>query len=52
MLGELRQAVAAAHDRRGQIEVERRNRSEAEHLTKTCFSELAMSLEDVVTSVE
>jgi chromosome segregation protein len=53
MLGELRQAAAAAHDRRGQIEVERaRIESEAEHLTKTCFSELAMSLEDVVTSVE
>jgi chromosome segregation protein len=53
MLGELRQAVAAAHDLRGQIEVERaRIESEAAHLTKTCFSELAMSLEDVVTSVE
>ena len=53
VLGELRQAAAAAHDRRGQIEVERaRIESEAEHLTKTCFSELAMSLEDVVTSVE
>lgn len=53
MLGELRQAAAAAHDRRGQIEVERaRIESEADHLTKTCFSELAMSLEDVVTSVE
>jgi chromosome segregation protein len=53
MLAELRQAVAAAHDHRGQIEVERvRIESEAAHLTKTCFSELAMSLEDVVTSVE
>lgn len=53
MLGELRQAAGAAHDRRGQIEVERaRIESEADHLTKTCFSELAMSLEDVVTSVE
>jgi chromosome segregation protein len=53
MLGELRQAVAAAHDRRGEIQVERaRIESEAEHLTKTCFSELAMSLEDVVTSIE
>jgi chromosome segregation protein len=52
-LGELRQAVAAAHDRKGQIEVERaRIESEAEHLTRTCFSELAMSLDDVVTSVE
>ncbi len=53
MLGELRQASAAAHDRRAQIEVERaRIESEAEHLTRTCFTELAMSLEDVVTSVE
>ena len=53
ILGELRQAAAAAHDRRGQIEVERaRIESEADHLTKTCLSELAMSLEDVVTSVE
>ena len=53
MLGELRQAAAAAHDRRGQIEVERaRIESEAAHLTRTCFTELAMSLEDVVTSVE
>jgi len=52
-LGELRQASAAAHDRRGHIEVERaRIESEAAHLTKTCFAELAMSLEDVVTSVE
>lgn len=53
MLAELRQAAAAAHQRRGQIEVERaRIESEADHLTKTCFSELAMTLEDVVTSVE
>ncbi|MEK6285061.1 MAG: AAA family ATPase [Acidobacteriota bacterium] len=52
-LGEQRQASATAHDRRAQIEVERaRIESEAEHLTRTCFSELAMSLEDVVTSVE
>src|SRR5262249_11925895 len=35
------------------LEVERaRIESEAEHLTRACFSELAMSLEDVVTSVE
>jgi chromosome segregation protein len=53
MLVELRQAAAAAHDRRTQSEVERvRIESEAEHLTRTCFSELAMSLEDVVISVE
>ena len=52
-LGELRQATAAAHDHRGHIEVERaRIESEAEHLTRSCFSELSMSIEDVVTSVE
>jgi chromosome segregation protein len=49
----VRQATAAAHDHRGHIEVERaRIESEAEHLTRSCFSELAMSIEDVVTSVE
>ena len=53
LLTEVRQAAAAAHERRGQIEVERaRAESEGEHLTRTCFSELAMTLEDVVTSVE
>jgi chromosome segregation protein len=52
-LSELRQLASNAHDRRGQIEVERaRIQSDAEHLTRTCFSELAMTLEDVVTSVE
>src|ERR1041384_999046 len=51
LTGELRQATAAAHERRGQIEVERaKTESDAEHLARTCFSELAMSLEDVVTS--
>ncbi|MEK6299209.1 MAG: AAA family ATPase [Acidobacteriota bacterium] len=53
MLSEMRQAVSAAHDRRSQFEIERaRIESEAEHLARTCLSELAMSLEDVVTSVE
>ena len=53
LLTEMRQAASAAHDRRGQFEVERaRIESEAQHLARTCFSELAMSLEDVVTSVE
>ncbi|HEU4389449.1 MAG TPA: AAA family ATPase [Blastocatellia bacterium] len=53
ILTELRQTAGAAHERRSQIEVERaRTESEALHLRKTCFSELAMSLEDVVTSVE
>ena len=53
MLAELRQQSEAVRDRRGQLEVERaRIESEAEHLTRTCFSELAMTLEDVVTSVQ
>jgi chromosome segregation protein len=53
LTGELRQAAAAAHHRRSQIELERvRIESDAEHLARTCFSELAMSLEDVVTSAE
>jgi chromosome segregation protein len=52
-LSELRQLGSAAHDRRGQIEVDRaRIQSDAEHLTRTCYAELAMTLEDVVTSVE
>jgi chromosome segregation protein len=53
MLAELRQQSEAVRDRRSQLEVERaRIESEAEHLTRTCFSELAMTLEDVVTSVQ
>jgi chromosome segregation protein len=52
-LTDLRQQAAALRDRRGNLEVERaRIESEAEHLTRICFSELAMSLEDVVASVE
>ncbi|MCI0485834.1 MAG: hypothetical protein L0229_04450 [Blastocatellia bacterium] len=52
-LSQQRQAASLAHDRRGEIEVElARIESEAEHLSKTCFSELAMPLEDVVTSIE
>jgi chromosome segregation protein len=53
LLSEMRQAASAARDRRGQFEVERaRIESETEHLARMCISELAMSLEDVVTSVE
>jgi chromosome segregation protein len=53
IVSEVRQATAAAHDHRSHIEVERaRIELEAEHLTRSCFSELAMSIEDVVTSVE
>jgi chromosome segregation protein len=52
-LTDLRQEATALRDRRGNLEVERaRIESEAEHLTRTCFSELAMPLEDVVASVE
>jgi chromosome segregation protein len=53
MLAEMRQAEAEARDRRGHVEVEQaRIESEAEHLARACHTELAMSLEDVVTSVE
>ncbi|HEX8185646.1 MAG TPA: hypothetical protein VF747_12860, partial [Blastocatellia bacterium] len=49
----LRQQLASVRDRRGNLEVERaRIESEAEHLTRTCFSELAQTLEEVVRSVE
>jgi chromosome segregation protein len=52
-LTQLRQSAAAAHDARSQVQIESaRIESEAEHLMRTCFSELAMSLEDVVTSFE
>jgi chromosome segregation protein len=50
---ELRQQATALRDLRGNLEVERaRIESEAEHLTRACFSELAVPLEDVVMSVE
>ncbi|HWP45373.1 MAG TPA: hypothetical protein VNO14_19180, partial [Blastocatellia bacterium] len=53
LLSQLRQEAASAHDRRSQMEVERaRVESEAEHLSRTCFSELAQTLEEVVASVE
>jgi chromosome segregation protein len=53
MLTLLRQESTAAHDRRGHLEVEyARLESEAGHLARTCFAELAMSIEDVVTSYE
>ncbi|MEN3333430.1 MAG: chromosome segregation protein [Blastocatellia bacterium] len=53
LLTNLRQQSEAVRDRRGHLDVERaRIESEAEHLTRDCFSELAMTLEDVVTSVE
>jgi chromosome segregation protein len=53
LLTNLRQQSSLVRDRRGHLEVERaRIEAEAEHLTRDCFSELAMPLEDVVTSVE
>jgi chromosome segregation protein len=53
LLTDLRQQSEAVRDRRGHLEVERaRIQAEAEHLTRDCFSELAMSLEEVVMSVE
>src|SRR5205085_5511744 len=53
LLTNLRQQSEAVRDRRGHLEVERaRIESEAEHLTRDCFSELAITLGDVVMSVE
>lgn len=53
LLAELRQQFSTAQERRGQLEVERaRVESDASHLSKICFSDLAMSIEDVVTSAE
>jgi chromosome segregation protein len=53
LLADLRQQSDSVRDRRGHLEVERaRIESEAEHLTRDCFAELAMPLADVVTSVE
>ncbi|MFL6275217.1 MAG: AAA family ATPase [Blastocatellia bacterium] len=53
LLADLRQQSESVRDRRGHLEVERaRIESEAEHLTRDCFAELAMPLADVVTSVE
>jgi len=52
-LGQLRHEVSATRDRRSQIEIESaRTQSEAEHLKKDCLSDLGMTIEDVVTSVE
>jgi chromosome segregation protein len=50
MLAEIRQQATVVRDQRGHMEVERaRVESEADHLTRTCFAELAMTLEEVVT---
>jgi chromosome segregation protein len=51
LLSQMRQKARAVQDRRSQLEVERaRIHSEAEHLARIARSELAMSIEDVVTS--
>ncbi len=48
-LSELRQQATAARDRRSHTEIElTRVKSDAEHLARTCFSELAMTLEEVL----
>jgi chromosome segregation protein len=52
-LSELRQQATAARDRRSQTEIElTRVKSDAEHLARTCFSELAMTLEEVLARQE
>ena len=53
MLVDLRQRSAASHARKGQLDVEKaRTEADAEHLAKSCFSELAVPLADVVTEAE
>jgi chromosome segregation protein len=48
-LVEFRQNATLLRDQRGHLEVERaRVESEARHLTRTCFAELAMTLEEVI----
>jgi chromosome segregation protein len=50
MLAQLRQQSTAVRDERSHLEIERaRVESEAEHLTRTCFAELAMTLDEVLT---
>jgi chromosome segregation protein len=52
-LAEFRQNATIVRDQRGHLQVERaRIESEAEHLTRTCFAELAMTLEEVVAQQE
>jgi chromosome segregation protein len=52
-LVECRQSATLLRDQRGHLEVERaRVESEAQHLTRTCFAELAMTLEEVIAQQE
>jgi chromosome segregation protein len=52
-LQDLRHRLASARERRSELEIERaRLESEAEHLARACFSELAMRLEEVVAGAE
>jgi chromosome segregation protein len=53
VLAVLRQNSATAHEQKGQLEMEQvRTQSEAEHLAKSCFAELATSLADIVMAAE
>jgi chromosome segregation protein len=52
-LSALRQESADAHEHRGRIEVHlTRIQSEAEHLAKSCLTELGLPLNEVIASVE
>jgi chromosome segregation protein len=52
-LAQFRQNANLVRDQRGHMQVERaRIESEAEHLTRTCFAELAMTLEEVIAQQE
>jgi len=53
ILSRLRQESADAHEQRGRIEVElARIQSDAEHLAKSCMTELGQPLTDVVSSLD
>jgi chromosome segregation protein len=53
LLSTLRQDAAEAHEQRGRIEVElAKIQSEAEHLAKSCFTELGQHLPELISSSE
>ncbi|HWX42828.1 MAG TPA: chromosome segregation protein SMC, partial [Blastocatellia bacterium] len=53
MLAEVRQSSSAAHEARGQIEIERAKvLAESDHLAKSCFAELTVPLAELIANHE
>jgi chromosome segregation protein len=53
MLAEVRQSSSAAHEARGQIEIERAKvLAESDHLAKSCFAELTVPLPELIANHE